>query len=281
MGFGNGIIPAIRLHNGTEIPQLGLGVWQAREGEEVEHAVTSALDAGYRLIDTASIYGNERGVGRAIAASGISREELFITSKLWNDKHNYTDALQAYQDSLDRLGLDYLDLYLIHWPAPKTGNFLEGWKALETLYTEGRVRNIGVSNFKVHHLETLLAHSTQVPVINQIELHPRLQQLETRHFCEQHNIVVESYSPLMQGGELLNDPAIVQIAAMYKKTPAQIILRWHIQSGLVAIPKSVTPERICENIDIGDFELSPEDMEIIRDMDQHIRIGADPDTADF
>jgi 2,5-diketo-D-gluconate reductase A len=281
MGGGNGIIPAIQLHNGVEIPQFGLGVWQVHEGSEVQRAVTAALDAGYRLIDTAAIYGNEEGVGEAIKSSGVPREEIFVTSKLWNDSHDYDAALQAFDDSLQRLGMDYLDLYLIHWPLPMQGKYTEAWRALEKLYADGKVKAIGVSNFKPAHLETLLKTSTITPMVNQIELHPKMQQLETRAFCTEHSIAVESYSPLMQGGEVLNDPVIVQLAAMHKKTPAQVVLRWHIQSGLIVIPKSVTPERIVENIDIFDFELSAEDMQLIAGLNADQRVAPDPDKANF
>ena len=266
MGSGNGIVPAIQLHNGLEMPRFGLGVWQAREGDEVLRAVTAALDAGYRLIDTAAIYGNEEGVGHAIKTSGVPREELFVTSKLWNDSHAYNDAIHAFEQSLERLGMDYLDLYLIHWPLPMEGKFPEAWRALEKLYNDGRVRAIGVSNFKPPHLEKLLETCTILPMVNQIELHPRMQQHETRAFCTERSIAIESYSPLMQGGAVLAEPAITQLAKKHQKSPAQIVLRWHIQSGFIVIPKSVTPARIVENIDIFDFELAPSEMQQITNL---------------
>jgi diketogulonate reductase-like aldo/keto reductase len=269
------------LNNGVNIPQVGLGVWQTPEGAEVERAVQAALEAGYRLIDTAAIYGNEVGVGKAIKASGLPREEIFVTTKLWNANHAYEDALQAFDESLRKLDCGYIDLYLIHWPLPMEGKFTEAWRALETLYTKERVRAIGVSNFKPHHLEELLRGAETVPAVNQIELHPFLQQQETRTYCGEHGIAVESYSPLMQAGEALEHPVIADLARTYGKTPAQVILRWHVQSGFIVIPKSVKPERIQENIDLFDFELSPNDMRAIDGMNRDQRIGADPDTADF
>lgn len=275
------VIPTVTLNNGVTIPQVGLGVWQAKEGSEVERAVRAALETGYRLIDTAAIYGNEAGVGKAIKASGLPREEIFITTKLWNANHAYDDALRAFDQSLNKLDCGYVDLYLIHWPLPMDGKFTQAWKALETLYNSKRVRAIGVSNFKPHHLEELLREAKTVPAVNQIELHPLLQQQATRAFCAEHGIAVESYSPLMQAGEALEHPVIVQLAQTYGKTPAQVILRWHVQNGLIVIPKSVKPERISENLDLFDFELSASDMHAIEGMDQEQRIGADPDTANF
>jgi diketogulonate reductase-like aldo/keto reductase len=275
------VVPMIALNNGVQLPQVGLGVWQAEEGAEVERAVTAALETGYRLIDTAAIYGNEAGVGRAIKASGIPREEIFITTKLWNAHHAFDDALRAFDDSVAKLDCDYVDLYLIHWPLPMEGKFTEAWKALEQLYRSKRARAIGVSNFKPHHLDILLRESETVPTVNQIELHPLLQQPETRAYCAEHNIIVESYSPLMRGGEALEHPVITTLAKNHGKTPAQIILRWHVQNGLIVIPKSVNPKRIQENFMLFDFELSEQDMLAISGMDQGQRIGADPDTASF
>jgi 2,5-diketo-D-gluconate reductase A len=274
-------IPTVALNNGVVIPQVGLGVFQTKEGAEVERAVSSALEAGYRLIDTAAIYGNEAGVGRAIKASGVPREELFITTKLWNNSHAFDDALRAFDESLAKLGCDYVDLYLIHWPLPMEGKYTEAWRALEQIAASGRARAIGVSNFKPHHLDTLLAESTVVPAVNQIELHPMFQQRATRAYCAERGIAVESYSPLMRAGEAIEHPTIARLAQAHRRTPAQIILRWHVQSGLIVIPKSVTPERIRENIALFDFELSDEDMRAIGDMDREQRIGADPDTASF
>lgn len=279
--MNNGAIPLITLNNGLSIPQVGLGVWQTKEGTEVERAVRAALDAGYRLIDTAAIYGNEVGVGKAIKASGVPREDIFITTKLWNSNHAYADALRAFDESVAKLDCDYIDLYLIHWPLPMERKFTEAWRALEHLYASQRVRAIGVSNFKPQHLEELLRGAETVPTVNQIELHPLLQQQATRAYCVEHGIAVESYSPLMQGGEALAHPVIVQLAQQYGKTPAQVILRWHVQNGLVVIPKSVKPERIQENIALFDFELSANDMHAISGVDREQRIGADPDTASF
>lgn len=270
-------VPLITLNNEVQIPQFGLGVWQAKEGGEVELAVKTALDAGYRLIDTAAIYGNEVGVGMAVKGSGLPREDLFITTKLWNDSQGYDSTLRAFDESLAKLGTDYIDLYLIHWPMPRNGTFIESWQAMERLYQDKRVRAIGVSNFKPEHLRKLLEAANIVPAVNQIELHPKLQQLETREFCEQQGIRVESYSPIMRGSELLDDPVLVSLADKYQKTPAQVVLRWHIESGLIVIPKSVTPARIQENIAIFDFELDDEDMAAIASMNEERRIGIDPD----
>jgi diketogulonate reductase-like aldo/keto reductase len=274
-------VPTLTLNNGVTIPQVGLGVWQAKEGGEVERAVSAALEAGYRSIDTAAIYGNEVGVGKAIKASGLPREELFITTKLWNANHAYEDALRAFDESLEKLDCGYIDLYLIHWPLPMDGKFTEAWRALETLYTSERVRAIGVSNFKPHHLDKLLHQAQTVPAVNQIELHPFLQQQETRAYCTEHGITIESYSPLMQAGEAFEHPVIKNLTQKHGKTPAQVILRWHVQSGFIVIPKSVTPARIQENIVLFDFELSPDDMREIESMERGQRIGADPDTASF
>lgn len=274
-------VPTLTLNNSVTIPQVGLGVFQAEEGPEVESAVRSALEAGYRLIDTAAGYGNERGVGKAIKDSGLPREEIFVTTKLSNRNHAYADALRAFDESLDKLDCGYIDLYLIHWPAPRQGKFTQAWQAMEELYDAKRVRAIGVSNFKPHHLEELSKRAQIVPTVNQIELHPLFQQKETRAYCAEHGIVVESYSPLMQAGEVLEHPVIAALAQRYGKTPAQIILRWHIQSSFIVIPKSVKPERIRENIALFDFALSENDMRAIESMDQEKRINHDPDTATF
>lgn len=275
------VVPMITLNNGVEIPQVGLGVFQTKEGAEVERAVSDALEAGYRSIDTAAIYGNEVGTGNAIKASGIPREEIFITTKLWNANHAYDNALRGFEESLEKLDCGYIDLYLIHWPLPMYGLYTEAWSAMEKLYDDKRVRAIGVSNFKPAHLENLLKNARMVPTVNQIELHPLFQQKETRAFCAEHNIAIESYSPLMQAGEALEHPVIAKLAKAHGKTPAQVILRWHVQSGLIVIPKSVKAERIQENFDLFDFELSSEDMQAIETMDAGKRIGADPDTAAF
>jgi diketogulonate reductase-like aldo/keto reductase len=274
-------IPNITLNNGLNIPQVGLGVWQAAEGAEVENAVQSALESGYRLIDTAAIYGNEKGVGKAMKTSGVPREEIFLTTKLWNAHHEYDAALRAFDESLQKLDTDYVDLYLIHWPLPMEGKFTQAWKALEKIYADGRARSIGVSNFKPAHLDTLLVESEIVPAVNQIELHPMLTQRETRDYCAPHNIIIESYSPIMRGGEILENELISGLAQKYSKTPAQIVLRWHVQNGFIVIPKSVNAERIKENIDLFDFELTEDDVQQIDAMDNGTRLGADPDTADF
>jgi diketogulonate reductase-like aldo/keto reductase len=272
----------IQLNNEVVIPQLGLGVWQAKDGKEVETAVRVAIECGYRLIDTAAVYGNEKGVGRAIAASGIPREELFVTTKVWNADQGYDATLVAFDKSLDRLGLDYVDLYLIHWPVPAKDKYIDTWRALEKLYTDGKVRSIGVSNFTVEYLERLMNKATIIPAVNQIELHPHLSQIELRDFCKQHGIAVESYSPLGgTGGDLLEEPVLRQIGDTYGKTPAQVVIRWHIQNGLIVIPKSVTPERIRQNIDVFDFELSPDDMLTINGLNMNSRVGSDPTTANF
>jgi len=273
-------VPLVTLNNDLAIPQLGLGLWKASD-EDAENSVAMAIEAGYRLIDTATIYGNEKGVGRGIAKSGVPREELFITTKLWNADQGYDSTLKAFDESLSKLGLDYIDLYLIHWPVPAAGKFIDTWRAFEKLHDEGRVKSIGVSNFKTHHLEVLLASSMIAPSVNQIELHPRFPQAETRQFCEDHNIKVESWSPI--GGSagadnILNEPVLKNIGEKYGKSPAQVILRWHIQLGLIVIPKSIHEERIRQNIDIFDFELSEDDMAQIATLETGTRQGPDPDT---
>jgi diketogulonate reductase-like aldo/keto reductase len=274
-------IPTITLNNGVQIPQIGLGVWQAEEGAEVEMAVRTALETGYRLIDTAAIYGNEVGVGRAMKDSALPREEIFLTTKLWNTNHAYDDALRAFDESLKKLDCGYIDLYLIHWPLPMANQFSQAWKAMETLLESGRVRTIGVSNFKPQHLEELRKTSQIVPAVNQIELHPMLQQQEVRTYCSERGIAVESYSPLMRGGEALENPIITNIAQRHGKTAAQVVLRWHLQNGLIVIPKSVKRERIEENIAVFGFQLSADDMKAIEGLNRDERIGADPNTADF
>lgn len=270
------LVPNVQLHNGVEMPQLGLGVWQAREGQEVEGAVGVALESGYRLIDTAAVYENERGVGRALAASGIPREDLFITTKVWNGDQGYDSTLRAFDASLEKLQIDYLDLYLIHWPMPEVGSFVDTWRALERLYADRRVRAIGVSNFREKDIQRLIDEDLSAPMVNQVELHPLLTQQPLRQYCDTYDIRVESWSPLMRGGEVLSHPTVTGIAERHGKTPAQTVLRWHIQNGLIAIPKSVTPERIRENIDIFDFDLSAEDMALIDDLNRDVRIGPDP-----
>lgn len=270
--------PYIKLNNGIMMPQIGFGVYRIEDGEKVERAIDMAFNSGYRAIDTASIYGNEEGVGRAIAYSGIPREELFITSKLWNDDHGFDETLEAFEVSLDRLGLDYLDMYLIHWPLSSQEQRAETWRAMEQIYESGRARAIGVSNFNISHLDELLETAVTMPAINQIELHPYLTQTEVRAYCDNVGIAVESWSPLMRGGELLTNPTISGIANAHGKEPAQVILRWHIQSGLIVIPKSVTPERIEENISIFNFELTDDEMRRIDDLNQNKRVGPDPNS---
>jgi diketogulonate reductase-like aldo/keto reductase len=274
--------PMITLNNGVTIPQLGLGVWQAKDGQEVESAVSSALECGYRLIDTAAVYGNERGVGRAIAKSGIPREDVFVTTKVWNADQGYDETLAAFEKSLERLGLEYVDLYLIHWPVPAKDKYIETWRALEKLYSEGKVHAIGVSNFTIEYLERLMSESTVTPVVNQIELHPYLSQGPLRAFCKEHAIAVESYSPLGgTGGNLLDEPVFKEIGDQYGKSSAQVILRWHLQNDLIVIPKSVTPERIAQNIDIFDFALNSDDMKRIDELNTDSRVGSNPETANF
>ncbi|GAA2392614.1 aldo/keto reductase [Nonomuraea africana] len=264
--------------DGVQIPQLGFGVWQVPD-DEAEQAVGLAIEAGYTSIDTAKLYFNEEGVGRAVARSGVPREKLFITTKLWNDDHDRAEA--AFETSLRKLGLDYLDLYLIHWPAPSQDKYVQAWKSLERLYKDGRVRAIGVSNFTIPTLERLMNECEIVPSINQIELHPQFQQKELRAFHEANGILTEAWSPLGQGKGLLDDPGLVKLGMKHAKTPAQIVLRWHIQLGNVVIPKSATPERIRENIDVFDFTLDAEDMAAIGAMSTGRRIGPDPATFDW
>jgi 2,5-diketo-D-gluconate reductase A len=272
--------PTIALNNGVSIPQLGFGVFQVPP-DEVVAPVTAALNSGYRLIDTAAAYNNEEGVGRALAEAGVPRNELFVTTKLWNADQGYDAALRAFDVSMDKLGLDYLDLYLIHWPRPKRDQYVDSWKALSKLYADGRVRAIGVSNFTEEHLDRLAHETDVVPAVNQVELHPGLPQNDLRAYHDKHGIVTESWAPIGQGGGLLDDPRIQQIAESYGKTPAQLVLRWHIELGCVVIPKSVNPARIAENIDIFDFELADDDRDALTSYDGVGRIGPHPDEADF
>jgi 2,5-diketo-D-gluconate reductase A len=268
-------VPGISLHDGVEIPQLGFGVFQVPP-EETQEAVALAFGAGYRHVDTAAAYRNEEGVGAALAASGLPREDVFITTKLWNSQQGYDSTLAAFGASLARLDLDYVDLYLIHWPVPTEDRFVETWRAFERIHDEGRARTIGVSNFRVEDLERLEAETETLPTVNQIELHPHFQQAELRAWHAERRVATEAWSPLAQG-DLLDEPTIVRIAEHHGKTPAQAILRWHLQLGNVVIPKSVTPERIRENIEIFDFELSDEDMDAIGQLDSGGRIGPNPD----
>ncbi|TKC14885.1 aldo/keto reductase [Robertmurraya kyonggiensis] len=264
------------LHNGVKMPWFGLGVFKVKEGSEVVESVKAAIKNGYKSIDTAAIYQNEEGVGQGIRESGVPREELFVTSKVWNSDQGYESTLQAFETSLQKLGLDYLDLYLIHWPGQDKERFKATWKALEKLYKDGRVRAIGVSNFHVHHLEDLLEDAEVKPMVNQVEYHPHLAQLELRSFCKKEGIQLEAWSPLKQG-ELLDDPTINEIAQKYGKSAAQVILRWDLQNEVVTIPKSIKEQRIIENADIFDFELSHEDMEKINALNKDERVGSDPE----
>lgn len=269
-------VPALELNTGASIPQLGFGVFQVPQ-DDTEAAVATALEAGYRSIDTAAAYENEEAVGRAIAASGLARDELFVTTKLWNSDQGRARTRRALEASLRRLGLDHVDLYLIHWPVPARDRYVESWRAMEEAHAEGLARAIGVSNFQIAHLRRLFDETEVVPAVNQVELHPRLQQAELRRFHAEHGILTEAWSPLARGGEVLRDPAIAEIARTHDRTPAQVVLRWHVQLGNVAIPKSVTPSRIAENIDVFGFELSGAELDRIAALDAGERIGPDPD----
>ncbi|MFE6222504.1 MULTISPECIES: aldo/keto reductase [unclassified Streptomyces] len=268
-------VPTVTLNNGVEIPQLGFGVFQVSD-DATTAAVTTALETGYRSIDTAAVYGNEAGVGRALAASGLPRDELFVTTKLWNADQGYDATLRAFDASLAKLGLDHVDLYLVHWPAPARDLYRDSWRALERLAGEGRVRAAGVSNFQPGHLRRLLDGATLVPAVNQIELHPGLQQAELRSFHAEHGIATEAWSPLAQGA-VLDDAALRTIADRHGKSPAQTVIRWHLQLGNVVIPKSVTPHRIRENFDVLDFALTDDEMRAIAALDRDLRTGPHPD----
>jgi 2,5-diketo-D-gluconate reductase A len=268
-------VPSLELLDGRSIPQFGLGVWQT-PADETASVVGEAFKLGYRHIDAAAIYGNEEGVGQAIADSGIARDQLFITTKLWNADQGYDSALKALDTSLSKLKLDSVDLYLIHWPCPANGKFIDSWKAMIAARDAGKAKSIGVSNFRVEDIEHMVAATGVMPVVNQIELHPLLQQKALRDYHQTHGILTESWSPIAQGGELLENPILKDIGARHGKTAAQVILRWHIQLGLVVFPKSVTPARIKENIDVFDFKLSNEDMAAIASLDAGKRRGPDP-----
>jgi methylglyoxal/glyoxal reductase len=263
-----------KLHNGVEMPWFGLGVFKVKEGSEVIDSVKAALKNGYRSIDTAAVYQNEEGVGQGIRESGVAREEIFVTSKVWNSDQGYETTLQAYETSLKKLGLDYLDLYLIHWPGKD--KFKDTWRALEKLYKDGRVRAIGVSNFHIHHLEELLKDAEIKPMVNQVEYHPHLAQRDLLAYCQREGIQLEAWSPLKQG-QLLNEPTISEIAEKNGKSTAQIILRWDLQNKVVTIPKSIKEQRIIENADVFDFELTPEDMERLNALNKDERTGPNPD----
>ncbi|WNB91259.1 aldo/keto reductase [Bacillus sp. NEB1478] len=266
------------LHNGVHMPWLGLGVYKAEEGEEVVQAIKWALDAGFRSIDTASFYDNETGVGKAIRESSVPREDLFITTKVWNTDQGYDQTLAALDASLERLGLEYVDLYLIHWPVP--GKYKETWRAVEKIYQDGKAKAIGVSNFKQHHLEDLIADAQIKPMVNQVEYHPRLTQEDLLSYCKDQGIQLEAWRPLLKG-EIFDEPVLVEMAEKHNKSVAQIILRWDIQNGVVTIPKSVTKHRIEENGEIFDFELSEEEMSRISSLNQNKRNGVDPDDSEF
>ena len=273
-------VPSLAMNNGIQIPQLGFGVFLI-PAEETEKAVSEALSAGYRLIDTAQGYRNEEGVGAAIASAGIQRDELFITTKLTNSEQGYDKALRAFDESMNKLGIDVLDLFLIHWPQPMFDQYVETWRAFERLLADGRVLSIGVSNFEIEHLERLLAETDVTPAVNQVELHPEFPQEELREFHAAHGILTESWGPLGQGKGLLENPHILDVARRKARTPGQVVLRWHIQLGNVVIPKSVNPDRIRENIDIFDFELDESDMQAIEQVRTGRRLGADPNHFDM
>jgi 2,5-diketo-D-gluconate reductase A len=272
-----GAVPDVTLNNGVRMPQLGFGVFQVGD-DEARAAVATALECGYRSIDTAALYGNEHGVGVAVSASGIPREELFVTTKLWNADQGAGRVLPAFERSIDKLGLDYVDLYLIHWPVPSRGRFVETWEAFQGLYAEGRMRAIGVSNFTPPQLTRLLEETAVVPAVNQVELHPGFQQPELRAFHRAHGIATEAWSPLGQGAALTH-PVITRLAERHEKTPAQVVLRWHLDLGNVVIPKSVTPGRIRENFSVFDFALTAEDARQIAGLESGHRIGPDPDVV--
>ncbi|MBM6596597.1 aldo/keto reductase [Microvirga pudoricolor] len=269
--------PTLPFHDGKAIPQLGFGVWQV-PNDEAAAVVSEALRVGYRSIDTAAIYGNEEGVGAAIRQTDVPREELFITTKLWNADQGYDETLRAFDESLRKLGLESIDLYLIHWPCPQKDAYVETWRAFQKLKQDGRVKSIGVSNFTISNLERLFDETGEKPVLNQVELHPRFQQKALRDFHAEHGILTESWSPLGRG-QLFDSGPLTTLARKYGKSVAQVILRWHLDSGLVVIPKSVTPGRIRENFDVLDFRLEPEDIALIAELDdKNGRVGPDPET---
>ena len=273
------VVPTITLNNGVEIPQLGFGVFQIPP-EQTRDATLTALEVGYRHIDTAEMYGNEKEVGEAVRASGIDRDEIFVTSKLNNGFHAYDDALAAFDETLKTLDLGHLDLFLVHWPLPGGGDFVETWKAMEKMYESGRVKAIGVSNFQPHHLRRIHGETSVTPAVNQVEIHPYLTNEEVRAFDTEHGIATEAWSPIAQG-KVLEDPVLVRIAEAHDRTPAQVTLRWHVQRGDIVFPKSVTRSRVEENFDIFSFELSTEDMADIDGLDRGERTGPDPDSFNY
>jgi len=269
-------VPNVRLNNGVEIPQLGFGVFQVPP-DETAATVRDAFDAGYRHIDTAQMYGNEEGVGQALAESGLSRDEVFLTTKLNNDGHGYDTAIRRLDESLKRLGTDHVDLYLIHWPRPREDRYLDTWRGFEKTAAEGKARAIGVSNFTVANLQRLAAETETVPAVNQVELHPRFTQDELRAYHAQHGIATEAWSPIGQGQGLLDDRLLGELAGKYGKSPAQVVLRWHVQLGNIVFPKSMHAERMRENIDVFDFELADDDVAAISGLNVDGRLGPDPD----
>lgn len=271
--------PRLPLNDGTSIPQLGFGVWRI-DDEGAEPAVAAALRAGYRSIDTATLYGNESGVGRALAASDVDRDDIYVTTKVWNDDQGYDATMAAFDASLDRLGIGHLDLYLIHWPCPRQDLYVDTFRAMIQLRDEGRLRSVGVSNFQPGHIDRLIDETGVTPAVNQVELHPYLQQHELRDHHRRLGIATEAWAPLGAGKGLLDDASLIEVAARHDVTPAQVVLRWHLDLGNVAIPKSVTPSRIRENIDVFGFALSVADREAIDLLDRHHRYGADPDDVD-
>jgi methylglyoxal/glyoxal reductase len=272
------ILSTTTLHNGVEMPWFGLGIYKIEEGKNLISTIHTAIELGYRSFDTASLYQNERGLGEAISISLIPREQLFITSKVWNTEQGYESTLAAFDASLKRLGLDYLDLYLIHWPVPNL--YKDTWRALETLYKEKKVRAIGVSNFQIHHLQNVMRDGTIKPMVNQVEYHPKLSQDELLSFCKQENIQLEAWSPLMRG-RLQKDPTLLEIAKKHKKTVSQIILRWDLQNEVVTIPKTSKTERLKENANIFDFTLTDQDMSTIQSLNENLRTGQDPDNFNY
>ncbi|MHA7962581.1 aldo/keto reductase [Paenibacillus sp. CAU 1782] len=275
--MANALTESTVLSNGVKMPWLGLGVFKVTEEGLAEKTVKAAIDAGYRHIDTAAAYGNEEGVGAGVKNSGVPRDELFITTKVWNSDQGYETSLAAFEKSLSKLDMDYVDLLLVHWPVK--GKYKETWRALEEIYKSGKARAVGVSNFQIHHLQDLAEGSDLVPMVNQVEYHPLLSQVELLAYCRANGIQLTAWSPLMQGN--LDIPLLAEIGNKYGKTPAQVILRWDLQNGVITIPKSVTPSRIAENADIFDFELSREDMEQLSSLNQNRRFGSDPDNFNF
>jgi len=269
-------VPDVVLNNGIEIPQVGLGVWRVPHAE-TQRVVATALRASYRHIDTAKLYGNEEAVGAAVRESGLDRDAVFVTSKVWNTDQGYDSTLRAFDETMERLGFDVLDLYLIHWPRPEAGTAADTWRAMEKLYVDGRIRAIGLSNFGPEHLARLLETAQVVPTVNQVELHPYLQQRDTRAADDAAGIATEAWSPIAKGGDLLRDPVVTGLAEKHGRTPAQVVLRWHVQLGIIVIPKSVTPARIEENIDVFGFELDADDLAAIAGLDRDARVGPHPD----